>query len=65
MTNFAILAVAGLLLAAYLLEILGRRLRLPSVALLIGAGMLRSLFDQASAAAALMPALRAPRWAAR
>jgi hypothetical protein len=45
-TNAAILAVAGLLLLAYLLEVVGRRLRLPSVALLIGVGMLvRHLFE--------------------
>lgn len=40
MTNTAILAVSALLLLAYLLEIVGRRLRLPSVALLIATGMI-------------------------
>jgi Kef-type K+ transport system membrane component KefB len=45
-TNTAILAVSALLLAAYLLDILGRRLRLPAVALLIATGMLlRQVFD--------------------
>jgi Kef-type K+ transport system membrane component KefB len=48
MTNAAILAVSGLLLVAYLLELLGRRLRLPSVALLIATGMcLRQVLDAA------------------
>lgn len=46
MTNTAILAVSALLLVAYLLEILSRRLRLPSVALLIATGMiLRQALD--------------------
>jgi hypothetical protein len=46
MTNTAILAIAGLLLAAYLAEIVGRRLRVPSVVLLIAVGMvLRPILD--------------------
>jgi NhaP-type Na+/H+ or K+/H+ antiporter len=46
MTNAAILAIAGLLLAAYLAEIVGRRLRVPSVVLLIAVGMvLRPILD--------------------
>jgi Kef-type K+ transport system membrane component KefB len=47
-TNTAILAVSALLLLAYLLDILGRRLRLPSVALLIAAGMLLRQVSDAS-----------------
>jgi potassium/hydrogen antiporter len=39
MTNTAILAASALLLFAYLLDIFGRRFKLPSVVLLIGAGM--------------------------
>jgi hypothetical protein len=39
MTNTAILAAAGLLLVAYLLDGVGRRLRLPSVVMLIATGM--------------------------
>jgi cell volume regulation protein A len=38
-TNAAILAASALLLGAYLLDLLARRLRLPAVALLIAAGM--------------------------
>ena len=39
MTNTAILAASGLLLFAYLLDIAGRRFRLPSVVLLIATGI--------------------------
>jgi len=39
MTNAAILAASGLLLFAYLLDIAGRRFRLPSVVLLIATGI--------------------------
>ena len=39
MTNTAILAVAALLVFAYVLDILGRRTRLPAVVLLIATGM--------------------------
>jgi len=46
MTNQAILAFAALLVFAYLLDIVGRRYRLPSVILLILTGMgLRQLLD--------------------
>ena len=46
MTNQAILAFAALLVFAYLLDIVGRRFRLPSVILLILTGMgLRQLLD--------------------
>jgi Kef-type K+ transport system membrane component KefB len=46
MTNGAILAIAGLLLIAYVAEILARRLRVPSVVLLIATGMaLRPVLD--------------------
>jgi hypothetical protein len=38
-TNIAILTFAGLLLVAYAVEVFGRRLRLPSVGLLIGTGI--------------------------
>ena len=48
MTNQAILAFAALLVFAYLLDIVGRRFRLPSVILLILTGMgLRQLLDAA------------------
>ncbi|MFO1407902.1 MAG: hypothetical protein U1F08_10265 [Steroidobacteraceae bacterium] len=48
MTNQAILAFAALLVFAYLLDILGRRLRLPAVILLILTGMgLRQAMDAA------------------
>ncbi|MBK7081896.1 MAG: cation:proton antiporter [Betaproteobacteria bacterium] len=47
MSNNAILAVSGLLLFAYLLDVVGRRLRLPSVVLLIVTGIgLRLLLDR-------------------
>ena len=39
MTNTAILAVSALLVLAYLLDVIGRQLRLPSVVLLIGTGI--------------------------
>ncbi|MEO8344138.1 MAG: sodium:proton antiporter [Betaproteobacteria bacterium] len=46
MTNTAILAASGLLLFAYLLDIVGRRWKLPSVVLLIGTGIaLRKILD--------------------
>jgi hypothetical protein len=46
MTETAILAASGLLLLAYLLDIAGRRYRLPAVVLLIGSGIaLRQLLD--------------------
>jgi Kef-type K+ transport system membrane component KefB len=46
MTNAAVLAIAGLLLIAYVAEILARRLRVPSVVLLIATGMaLRPVLD--------------------
>ncbi len=46
MTNTAILAASALLLVAYLLDIVGRRWKLPSVVLLIGTGiLLRQLLD--------------------
>src|SRR5262245_62895026 len=38
-TNAAILGVSGLLLIAYLLDIVGRKLKVPTVVLLIAAGM--------------------------
>jgi NhaP-type Na+/H+ or K+/H+ antiporter len=47
MANSAILAVSGLLVFAYLLDIVGRRLKLPAVVLLVVAGMIaRQLMDQ-------------------
>ena len=47
MTNAAILAASALLLFAYLLDILGRRYRLPSVVLLIATGLaLRHALDR-------------------
>lgn len=46
MTNTAILAASGVLLFAYALEMLGRRFRLPSVVLLIVAGLIaRQVLD--------------------
>ena len=39
MTNTAILAVSALLVLAYLLDVIGRQLKLPSVVLLIGTGI--------------------------
>jgi hypothetical protein len=46
MTNTAILAASALLLFAYLLDIVGRRWKLPSVVLLIGTGIaLRQIMD--------------------
>jgi potassium/hydrogen antiporter len=46
MTNTAILAASALLLFAYLLDIVGRRFKLPSVVLLIGTGIvLRQILD--------------------
>jgi len=46
MTNTAILAASALLLFAYLLDIVGRRWKLPSVVLLIGTGIaLRQVLD--------------------
>jgi hypothetical protein len=46
MTNAAILAIAGLLLTAYLVELFGRRFRVPAVVLLIATGMaLRPILD--------------------
>ena len=39
MTNTALLVLSGLLVLAYLLDVLGRRIRLPSVVLLIATGM--------------------------
>jgi potassium/hydrogen antiporter len=48
MTNTAILAASALLLFAYLLDIVGRRFKLPSVVLLIGTGIaLRQALDSA------------------
>ena len=48
MTDVAILAIAGLLVLAYLLDHAGRRYKLPSVVLLIGSGIaLRQLLDPA------------------
>lgn len=47
MTNTTILAASALLLGAYLLDMLGRRFRLPSVVLLIVTGLLaRQLLDR-------------------
>ena len=47
MTNSAILLASGMLLAAYLLDILGRRFRLPSVVLLILTGLaMRQALDR-------------------
>ena len=46
MTNTAILAASALLLFAYLLDIVGRRWKLPTVVLLIGTGIaLRQIMD--------------------
>jgi len=46
MSDVAILAIAGLLVLAYLLDHAGRRYKLPSVVLLIGSGIaLRQLLD--------------------
>jgi len=46
MTNTAILAASALLMFAYLLDIVGRRWKLPSVVLLIGTGIaLRQIMD--------------------
>ncbi len=46
MTNTAILVASALMLFAYLLEIVGRRWKLPSVVLLIGTGIaLRQILD--------------------
>ena len=46
MTTTAILAASALLLFSYLLEIIGRRFRLPSVVMLIGTGiLLRQIMD--------------------
>jgi hypothetical protein len=39
MTDATILAISGVLVFAYLLDIVGRRVKLPSVVLLIGAGL--------------------------
>ena len=48
MTNTAILAASALLLFAYLLDIVGRRFKMPSVVLLIGTGIvLRQILDSA------------------
>ena len=50
MTNTAILALAGLLLIAYLADIFGRRFRIPSVVILIATGMaLRPILDASGA----------------
>ncbi len=47
MANSAILAVSALLVFAYLLDIFGRRFRLPSVVLLVVTGMIaRQLMDR-------------------
>ena len=47
MTNTAILAVSGLLVFAYLLDIFGRRTKLPSVVLLVATGMIgRQVMDR-------------------
>jgi NhaP-type Na+/H+ or K+/H+ antiporter len=47
MTNAAILAASGLLLFAYLLDIVGRRLRLPGVVLMIATGIVaRQALDE-------------------
>jgi NhaP-type Na+/H+ or K+/H+ antiporter len=47
MTNAAILAASGLLLFAYLLDIVGRRFRLPGVVLMIATGIAgRQLLDE-------------------
>ena len=43
MTNTAILAASAMLLFAYLLDIVGRRWRLPSVVLLIVSGIVARL----------------------
>jgi len=46
MTNTALLVLSGLLVLAYLLDVLGRRIRLPSVVLLIATGLVgRQLLD--------------------
>lgn len=47
MTNTALLALSGLLVLAYLLDVLGRRFRLPAVVLLIASGIVaRQLMDR-------------------
>lgn len=47
MTNTAILAASALLVFAYLLEVLGRRTRLPAVVLLVATGMIgRQVMDR-------------------
>lgn len=47
MTHHALLAVSALLIGAYLLDLLGRRFRLPSVVLLIATGMItRQVLDR-------------------
>jgi hypothetical protein len=47
MTNAALLVLSGLLVFAYLLDVLGRQIRLPSVVLLIATGMVgRQLLDR-------------------
>jgi len=47
MTNTALLVLSGLLVLAYLLDVLGHRIRLPSVVLLIATGMIgRQLLDR-------------------
>lgn len=47
MTNAALLALSGLLVVAYLLDVFGRRFRLPSVVLLIASGIVaRQLMDR-------------------
>jgi NhaP-type Na+/H+ or K+/H+ antiporter len=47
MTNTALLALSGLLVVAYLLDVFGRRFRLPSVVLLIASGIVaRQLMDR-------------------
>jgi len=47
MTNTAILAVSALLVFIYLLDIVGRRTKLPSVVLLLATGMIgRQVLDR-------------------
>lgn len=47
MTNTALLALSGLLVVAYLLDVFGRRFRLPSVVLLIASGIVaRQVMDR-------------------
>jgi NhaP-type Na+/H+ or K+/H+ antiporter len=47
MTNAALLVLSGLLVFAYLLDVLGRQIRLPSVVLLIATGMVgRQVLDR-------------------